>query len=183
MQPGGTCDDRASRWRASVRAFDPELTVLLVGAWEALDFTVAGHTYVHGTPEHERELARIAARSIRPLTARGGHVALLEVPPFGDPLHDADGGQRSDPSSVANVNDALRAVARRDPDHVTFVRWTSAIAPDGRFDATVDGVSVRPDGVHFVSIAATRFPTGRLVPILRRLAIEAHEHRDAGTAQ
>jgi hypothetical protein len=35
--------------------------------------------------------------------------------------------------------------------------------------------------VHFASIAATRFATGRLVPILRRLAIEAHEHRERGT--
>lgn len=177
MQPGGDCDDRASRWRASVRAFDPDLSVLLVGAWEALDFSVAGHTYVHGTPEHARELARLAARSIRPLLARGGHVALLQVPSFGDPLHDTGGEQRSDPASVASVNDALRTVARRHPGRVTFVPWADAIAPGGHFEATVDGVPVRPDGVHFVSIAATRLATDRLVPILRRLAVEAHAVR------
>ena len=109
MQPGAPCQNRAQTWQAAIRSFDPDLSVVLVGAFETLDFTVGGHRYRHATPEHERELARVVARALRPLTARGGRVALLEVPPFGNPLDDADGGQRSDPASVANVNGALRA--------------------------------------------------------------------------
>jgi len=31
-----------------IRAFNPDLSVLLIGAWETLDFTVGGQTFVHG---------------------------------------------------------------------------------------------------------------------------------------
>ena len=176
MQPGAPCQNRVQTWQAAIRSFDPDLSVVLVGVFETLDFTVGGHRYRHGTPEHERELARVVARALRPLTARGGRVALLEVPPFGNPLDDADGGQRSDPASVANVNGALRAVAATNP-RVTFVRWADAIAPDGRYQARVDGVSVRPDGVHFAGGDAARLATDRLVPLLRRIAVRAHQAR------
>jgi hypothetical protein len=179
MQPGAACQTREQTWQAAIRRFDPDLSVLLVGGFETLDFTSGGHTYRHGTPAHERELVRLADRALRPLTARGGRVALLEVPPFGNPLDDADGRQRSDPASVAGVNDALRTVAATNP-RVTFVRWADAIAPDDRYAATVDGVSVRPDGVHFASTDAARLATDRLVPLLRRLAIAAHEARTPG---
>jgi hypothetical protein len=179
VQPGSSCTGRAHTWSALIRSFDPDLSVLLVGAWETLDYTVAGRVYVHGTPAHERELVSIVGRALRPLTVRGGHVALLEVPPFGNPLGDADGRQRSDPAAVADVNSALRAVARERPDVVTFVPWADVIAPGRRFASSVNGVSVRPDGVHFASEGATRLATRRLIPILRRLAVEARESREA----
>ena len=68
---GGNCNERLPRWRQQIRLFNPDLSVLLIGAWEALDFTVNGHTYVHATPEHERELVHIFESTLRTLTARG----------------------------------------------------------------------------------------------------------------
>ena len=58
---GGNCGDRAHIWKTQIRKFDPDLSVLLIGAWETLDFTVDGHRYVHGTPAHERELESCCA--------------------------------------------------------------------------------------------------------------------------
>ena len=69
---GGNCNERLPRWRQQIRLFNPDLSVLLIGAWEALDFTVNGHTYVHATPEHERELVHIFESVLRTLTAPGG---------------------------------------------------------------------------------------------------------------
>jgi hypothetical protein len=178
MQPQGACGDRLATWNGRIRAFDPDLSVLLVGAWETLDFTVAGHQYVHGTPEHRRKLVEIATDAIRTLTRRGGRVALLEVPCFGNPpVDDTDGKQRSAPASVENVNEAFRTIAANDPDHVSFVPWANAICPAGHFTPKVDGIDLRPDGVHFASIDATRLATDPLVPRLRELAITAHAGR------
>src|SRR4029079_18967765 len=101
----------------AVRTFDPDLSVLLLGAWETLDFIADGKLLWHGAPEHAQELRAIAPRAIAPLLARGGRVALLEVPPFGNPSGDPQyGSQRSDPASVADVNDALRSGADALPE-------------------------------------------------------------------
>ena len=175
-QVGGNCAGRARMWNNQVRTFNPDLSVLLIGAWETLDFSVDGHTYVHGTLEHERELERLVTRAIRPLTTRHGKVALLEVPCFAESHGDAKTiHDRNDPSSIANVNDALRAVADRIPSRVTFVPWADAICPGGRYVTEVKGVTVRHDGVHVSSTPGADLVTDRIVPILSRLAREARD--------
>ena len=177
-QAQASCADRAATWRARIRSFDPDLSVLLVGAWEALDFESGGRTFVHGTAAHERALVIIITHALRILTARGGHVALLETPCFGNPSPgDVDGGQRSAPASVSNVNEALRRVAARDPARVTFVPWASAVCPGGRFAASINGLPVRPDGVHFANTAAATLATDRILPRIRELAVRAHAAR------
>ncbi len=178
-QVGGNCAGRVRTWKNQIRTFNPDLSVLLIGAWETLDFTVDGHTYVHGTPEHERELERLIGKAIHPLTARHGKVALLEVPCFNETHGDSKTiHDRNDPSSIANVNHALRAVADRVPGRVTFVAWADAICPGGRYASQIDGITVRPDGVHFGTIAAARIVTDRITPILSHLAREAREDRE-----
>ena len=134
-----------------------------------------GHVYVHGTPEHSRALVGIVNDAMRPCLLRGQHAALLELPPFGNPSGDTQyGSQRADPGSVADVNDALGVVAAGNAA-VTFVSWADVIAPDGRYVAEVDGVTVRADGVHIAGESGARLVTDRLVPILRTLAVDAHE--------
>jgi hypothetical protein len=144
-----------------------------------LDFTVNGHTYVHASPEHERELVRIFESALRTLTARGGRVAMLQVPCMdenqGDNptmMHD-----RNLPASVANVNQALETVARRDPKQISFVKWADAICPGGKFVAKINGITVRPDGVHYATHPGAEIATDALAPILSRLAVEAHDAR------
>ncbi len=169
---GEHCADRLPTWEKQIHDFNPDLSVLLIGGFEALDFSVDGHVYKHGTPEHEQELVRIITSALRTLTARGGRVALLEVPCFGDShgpdqqsIHD-----RNLPSSIANVNGALETVANNDPEHVTFVQWSDAICPGGHFVAKIDGIVVRPDGVHF-SPAGAVLVAKRLAPVLNPLAV------------
>ena len=177
---GGNCEDRAQIWKTQIQKFDPDLSVLLIGAWETLDFTVNGHLYVHGTEAHERELEELLRVAIAPLTARRGRVALLEVPCFDETQGDNPqvDAQRNSPESIANVNDAMKAVASAEPDRVSFVRWASAICPGGHYVAKIDGVTVRPDGVHYGSKPAGKIVTDRLVPILSRLALEARAARE-----
>ena len=177
---GGNCRGREHTWRNQVRRFDPDLSVLLIGAWETLDFTIDGHVYVHGTPEHERELVEIIRTQIHPLITRRGRVALLEVPCFNETqgTNAALDAERNSPESIANVNDALKAVAAQQPQEVTFVPWADAICPGGHYVNQIDGVTVRPDGVHIGSIAAAKIVTDRIVPVMHRLALEARVARE-----
>jgi len=181
---GGNCDERLPSWKKQIKIFNPDLSVILIGGWETLDFTLNGHTYVHGTPEHERELVHIFEVALRTLTARKGRVALLEVPCLAeneglDPkmIHD-----RNDPASIANVNAAQETVAKRDPSRVSYVRWADAICPGGKYVKKINGITVRPDGVHYSNNAGAKFATDRLVPIVRRLAVEAHDARAAAAS-
>ena len=116
----------ARRGDTQIRTFDPDLSVLLIGAWETLDFHVDGHTYEHGTPEHDRELVeahrpRRCARS--PRATGASRCSRCRASARTRATRAAS--ERDDPGSVAGVNDALRAVARRLPDQVTFVPWAT----------------------------------------------------------
>ena len=84
---------------------------------------------------------------------------------------------RNLPASIANVNQALEAVARRDPKQFSFVKWADAICPGGKFVAKIHGITVRPDGVHYASHAGAEIATDKLAPILSRLAVQAHDAR------
>jgi peptidoglycan/LPS O-acetylase OafA/YrhL len=176
MQAGDACATRVAKWTNDVASFDPDLSVVMLGAWETLDFTVDGHRYAHGTLAHEQELISVIGDSLHVLTARGGKVALLEVPCYGEPESTdiAQQDVRTQPSAGANVNAALAEIARRDPAHVTFVRWADAICPGGQFTAKINGVRVRPDGVHFANVQGVKLVTDRLVPQFRALARRAH---------
>jgi peptidoglycan/LPS O-acetylase OafA/YrhL len=176
----GKCAGRADEWQHLVAQFDPDLSVLLIGAWEVLDFTFDGHRYVHGTPAHADALATIVRRAIAPLLARHGRVALLETPCFGESrAAEPSAALRDDRTAVANVNAALRRVANDDRTDVSFVNWAGAICPGGHYVSTIDGVDVRPDGVHYASNGGTRIALNALLPELRRLAIAAEAtHRD-----
>ncbi|HEX4490567.1 MAG TPA: acyltransferase family protein [Acidimicrobiia bacterium] len=174
----GNCTDRASSWADDITQFDPDLSVLLVGAWETQDFTLDGHRYVHDTPAHEHALERVLTHSLSTLTRRGGHVALLEVPCYGetnaaDPTRIA----RDDPRAVAEVNTAFRAVATRDPSEITFVPWANVICPRGHFVTRIHGVVVRPDGVHYRDTAGGAIAADAIIPKITRLADTAHAER------
>ncbi len=179
MQTPDDCESRVDKWTADVAQFDPDLSVVMIGAWETLDFTVGAHLYVHGTVEHEQELVSVVSDSLRVLTARGGHVALLEVPCYGEPQSTdiAQQDVRTKPAAVTNVNAALMEVARHDPAHVTFLRWADAICPGGQFTPTINGIRVRPDGVHFANPAGVKLVTDRLAPKIHALAASAEADR------
>jgi hypothetical protein len=86
--------------------------------------------------------------------------------------------ERNDPASIANVNQALVAIADRIPHRVSFVPWTDAICPGGKFATKVDGVVVRPDGVHVGNIAGAQIIAGRIAPLIGDLARKARAARE-----
>jgi hypothetical protein len=74
------------------------------------------------------------------------------------------------------VNHALRAVAARTAG-VTFVPWSSLLCHDGHAIERIDGVDMRPDGVHTQSLDAARILFDDLEPRLVPLAQNAYAAR------
>ncbi|HEY3832014.1 MAG TPA: acyltransferase family protein [Acidimicrobiia bacterium] len=174
---GPNCVERDRDWRSAMAHFNPDLTVLWIGAWEATDFTIDGHTYRHGTKAHEQQIELALESAVHTFTARGGKVVLLEVPCFDTTVGSSENfGTRDDPRTVDEVNDAQRAVAARLPNLVTFMPWTM-LCRDNTPVTKINGVVMRPDGVHFQSEAAAGMVLRQLMPIWVRLGRSAEVAR------
>jgi hypothetical protein len=102
---------------------------------------------------------------------------LLEVPCFDTTAGSSDNfGNRNDAQAVDEVNQAQRAVAARLPKLVTFIPWTQLCHGDKPV-TKIDGVVMRPDGVHIQSEAAAGILLHQLLPLWIRLGRSAQAER------
>ncbi|CAA9239923.1 MAG: hypothetical protein AVDCRST_MAG20-1679 [uncultured Acidimicrobiales bacterium] len=166
------CPSVFDDWRDKVTRFDPQVSVVMVGAWEVVDREVDGEVLRVGTAAYRRYLLDRLDEGLDILT-RGGHhpVALLGVPCYGrsrtavDPrLDDA----RSDDGRTAWVDAVFREAAAR-AGAVTFVDLAAYLCPAGRFVDEREGVRMREDGVHFTAEGG-RLVWRWLAPQLERMA-------------
>jgi peptidoglycan/LPS O-acetylase OafA/YrhL len=164
------CTTWPTRWRAAAAAFHPDVSLLLIGAWEVLDKQVGGRTLHAGTPDAERYLdseLQLAVDILAPVSHR---VAILDVPCFDEP-ETADAyawiaKARNDPARVAWINQALGRFAAAHRDKVALLDLHGFLCPGGR---DTSGTKVRYDGVHFTA-AGANLVWGWLGPQLYSLA-------------
>ncbi|HTY73693.1 MAG TPA: acyltransferase family protein [Actinomycetes bacterium] len=154
------CDGYLDQWTAAARQVHPDVVLFSMGYWDLFDKLVGGSVLRVGTPAADAALlARLEA--VRTATT-GGRVPLLvlDVPCFGQASWAVDGVQLApvvnDAARQQHVNAVLREFAARHPD-VTLLDDRSLLCPGGSYQPRVDGVLVRPDGVHVGA------PGGRLV--------------------
>lgn len=134
------CDGWPERWAEAVGRFDPTVSVLLIG-WPGM-----GDREVDGEPSHpcgaafDRYYQAELDTALRVLGRRGGSVALVTVPYA---ALAPEGHDRAD-----CLNDLYRSTAAQHTGVklLDLARWT---CPHGRCLNEVDGVVLRPDGVHF----------------------------------
>jgi peptidoglycan/LPS O-acetylase OafA/YrhL len=154
------CDGFLDRWRAAATELKPDVVLLSAGYWELFDKEVNGTVLRVGTSEQEAALLA-QLEQVRAATT-GGRVPLLllNVPCFGQQSFVADGVQLADvvndTTRQREINDVLAQFAARHRD-VTLLDDRSLLCPHGTYQARLDGVQVRPDGVHVGG------PGGRLV--------------------
>ena len=132
------CEDWRAIWQQRLDNFDPEVAVLLTGAWDVWDRTVDGQRLVVGTPAWvERERAALDL-----LGAGGTPVVLGLVPCAMDPA--ALGGPpvaaQPDRSRIDWLNETYRQAAAAHPGQVTLVDFGELLCPDGTFTNQIDGV-------------------------------------------
>jgi peptidoglycan/LPS O-acetylase OafA/YrhL len=145
------CRDWPEEYTKGVRTYNPELALLLVGGWEVFDREVDGRVLRLGTAPMEAELRRALDRARTILTADGARLAILTTPCFSPTtreLGDFGEAARADPARVKWLNDVWRRYAADHPD-VTILDLDAHACPGGAYAATIDGVEMRTDGVHF----------------------------------
>lgn len=162
------CEEFVRRTPAEVDRLEPDLVLIHVGAWEALDVEVGGDTLRFPSPEWRDHLHTTVGAAISELA---GHqrVAVLTTPCFGEGPGRAALGAGDLDDRVAAVNEALIAAA--EANNLPLVDYAEFLCPGGEARSIVDGVMVRPDGVHAEEAGARvvwQWLAEQIEPLLRR---------------
>jgi hypothetical protein len=149
-----TCSLLVPRWRLLVERRRPDVSFLLVGAWDVLDHRLDGKLYKVGTPEWAARFREVLTSEVDLFSRYGGLVALPTVPCYDPPdygVAGAAGGltDRSDPRRWAAVDAVIRQVAKARPKVVRIVDLAGFLCPNGHPRDHINGVTMRTDGVHF----------------------------------
>jgi hypothetical protein len=178
------CASWPERYAQRIRSRDPDVAVLLVGAWEIYDRIVDGEKIEFGTPAMARRLERDLDEARRILTRDGAHLVLLTTPcysPEEQEFNTWGEKERSEAWRVDWLNRLYRRYAERHPD-VSVVDLHDEVCPDGDYADEIRGREVRSDGVHFAK-GGSRLVWDWLAPIVEQIAA-AHprERRVTGSA-
>ena len=140
------CVNWRDEWAASMYAVDPDVAIVMVGAWEMLDHRVEGVDYRFPSAEWHDLVGGGIDDAIGIAARTGSSVVVMSLPCM-EPSGDEDTTARTDPARLAAVNEMFAASAARRPG-VVVADLGSVLCPDGQPIDTIDGERVRYDGVH-----------------------------------
>ncbi len=147
------CVDWREIWPAYATALDPDIVVVMVGAWEVLDHRVDGRDIRFGSPEWDELIAASLAGAADAAATTGAPVVFLDVACMGGPATNPGTTARRDPARTAAVNRLLDQLADSRED-VTIAPVSGVVCPGTVDGLEIDGTPVRYDGVHFTSVGA-----------------------------
>jgi peptidoglycan/LPS O-acetylase OafA/YrhL len=169
--PQEGCQTWEDHWRKAA-AGNPDVAIVFLGAWEVHDAWVDGHRLRVGTQAWRRYLLGQVDTGLHLLTDHTTtRVGVMRVPCFDDrhPEPRGSAAERNDPTRVAAVNDVLADATARHPGRAVMVDYASFACPGSHFRTKVDGVTLRPDGIHVdrtSAVVAWRW----LAPITQEIA-------------
>ena len=176
------CHDWPEQYAKGVRTYQPDLSLLLIGGWEVFDREIDGQVLRVGTAPMEAELRSALDRARAILTANGARLVILTTPCFSPTTRElGEFGEvaRADPARVRWLNDVWRRYAADHPN-VSILDLDADACPGGTYAATIDGVTMRTDGVHF-TVAGARLLWKWLGPaVLRSARADPARIRDGG---
>ncbi|HXA31798.1 MAG TPA: acyltransferase family protein [Acidimicrobiales bacterium] len=164
-------------WRTGfandVRLERPDVVGILLGRWQVSDHLYQGKWMHIGQPIWDRHLEAELNQAIDILSSRGAKITLFTMP-YVDPPNEAANGTpfpENDPSRVVAFNRVVRTVAAQRPSLITLVDLNKMIDPNGHFQATIDGMTVRwSDGVH-ITRAASQWLQPQILPTVGHLGL------------
>ena len=171
LSPLAPCATWPARWQADVDQLHPQVVVVVLGWWEAMDQMFQGRWQHLGDPAFDANESSQLERAVSILHSDGAHVALVTAPYFdsGEQL-DGQPWPEDSPTRVNRLNAIIGAVAARHPGVVSEVPLNRYLDPHGHFTWTIDGKEMRMgDGVH-TSQAAGRYLAPKVLPQLAAMA-------------
>jgi peptidoglycan/LPS O-acetylase OafA/YrhL len=171
------CATERDRWTTAIASLHPDVVVFGYGAWEVYDHIFGTSAYRVYSDRYRKELASTLRDDLDFLrTKTSAPIVFLDAPCMSQPSYQL--GEPPNPRNSAErvrwVNEVLDQVVSERSDSVTILRWSAFLCPGGKFQTQLDGVLLRPDGVHFDAESA---PTAWrwLQPRLRDLVVESKE--------
>jgi peptidoglycan/LPS O-acetylase OafA/YrhL len=172
---GEGCSMWRTEWADAHAQVEPDITVLMVGAWEVLDRLIDGVAVRFPDPAWFDVVSAGVRESIEIAGADENLVAVLAVPCMRQaPDTVLQTLARNDPARLAAFNEILRQEAARNPN-VHVIDLNDRLCPDGTYLEEVDGAPLRYDGVH-VTTEGSNYVWTWLLDELRALqeAVEAN---------
>jgi len=148
--PHKDCATWLTTWRKAA-AKHPDVALIFIGGFEVLDPVVGGKVLPVGSGRWLQYLVGQLNAGIDVLTfGSTTRVALMTVPCMTNQsfVFDIPSSERMDPNRIAAINQVIRWVAASRPGRVALIDYAKFACPDGQFRTTVDGVVLRPDGMH-----------------------------------
>ena len=149
---GSECPDHDAYWAQLIDAQTPDVVVLLLGAWDLYARDWGNGAVVPGDREFDQNYRTALGESLRVLASKGAEVIVLTTPCFAPNAGEKSGPQH-DPARAQQLASLQREVVDAfndsSPPVPASIADLQAITCDSGFTATRDGVSWRPDGVHF----------------------------------
>jgi hypothetical protein len=140
-------------WPDFTAALQPDIVVVMIGAWEVLDHRVDGLDIRFPSPQWEALVGRTLGDAADAAASSGAPVVLLDVACMGAGPDNPGTASRSDPDRIRAVNVLIEDVASSRAD-VTVAPLSSVVCPDGLEGLEIDGDPVRYDGVHYTQAGA-----------------------------
>jgi peptidoglycan/LPS O-acetylase OafA/YrhL len=146
------CRDWRNEWNASMYAVDPDVALVMVGAWEVLDQRIDGvdHRFPSSTWD---AIVRGQFTDAIDIAAATGVPAVVMSVPCMEPSGDENTTARTDPARVAAVNRIIAEIAATRPD-VHVADLGAVLCPGGMPVGELDGERVRYDGVHVSALGS-----------------------------
>ncbi len=171
LLPSDQCPRWLDEWRLAAHE-QPDVALVFLGAWEVFDPYVDGVRLAVGSPPWERYVEGQLEQGVDVLAdGTTTRIGLATVPCFAtsEPVLGIPSDERAQRRRTQAVDRVVRTVAARHPGRVALVDWAGFVCPGGRDRRTIDGVVVRPDGMH-PDAPADRVVWTWLAPIVLAMA-------------
>jgi lysophospholipase L1-like esterase len=149
---GTQCPDHDDYWSKLVEAQNPDVVILLVGAWDLYARDWGNGPVAPGDREFDQNYSVAIDATLKVLSAKGAEVIVLTTPCF-EPGPGERAGPQHDIQRVQRIAELQReAVAKFNdlgPQTQASIVELQSVTCDNGFTQNRDGVAWRPDGVHF----------------------------------
>ncbi len=146
-----SCGHWASNWTETLREFDPDISIMLIGAWEDHDRIVQGKHLVVGTSPWALYFQKQLEEATRILSAGSRKVVLLAPPCYTPARFGKPSGHT--PEGHAAAMAIFADFGTRHPE-ITLLDLATFVCPTGKYQPQLNGVPLHSDGSHYTRDSA-----------------------------